>query len=93
LHLKHVNFRAGVEGLLNDGLVGATLTPEGALQRLVRPQAGVDLAEAVGAGEDSDEGVVELLDGAMPDGLLLDVEVLTDSVEEPETADLDADSG
>src|SRR5215213_6193525 len=93
LHLEDVDFGAGVEGLLDDRLVGASRTPEGALERLVAAQAGVDLAEAVGAGEDGDEGVLELLDGLMPDGLLLDMEVLTDGVEELESVDPDADGG
>src|SRR5215210_336519 len=91
LHLGDVACGAGVQGLLHHRLFSATLTPEGALQRLITAQARVDLAEAVRAGEDGDEGVVELLDGGMTNGLLLDEDVFLDRVKELERANLDAD--
>ncbi len=88
LHLRHVLFRAGIERLLHDRLLGATCSPEGTLQRLIRSDAGVDLAESVSAGEDGDEGVLQLLYRLMPHRLLQDADFLRDGVEELERFDL-----
>lgn len=43
--------------------------------------------------EDRDEGVVELLGRGMSNGLLRDVDVRSDGVEQPEAAEPEAESG
>ena len=91
LRLRDVLRRAGVEGALHDRLLGAGGAAEGALKRRVGAQAGVDLGEAVRTGEDGDEGVIELLDGCVPDGLLLDLDRLLDGGEELERLELEAE--
>jgi hypothetical protein len=93
LHLKHIDLCAGIESLLNHGLIRTGLSSEGSLQGLVGAQARVDLIEAVSARQNGYKCIVELLDGTVPDSLLLDVEVVADSVEELQRADLQAKSG
>ena len=55
---------------LDDRLIGARPAAESELQSSIRAQAGVDFREAVGAGEDRDQGVFYLFQGGVLDRLL-----------------------
>jgi hypothetical protein len=59
-------------------LLGAGPPPKGGLQRRVRAQPPIDLDEAVGPGEQSNERIVEFVDRRVAHGLLRDVDLLAD---------------
>lgn len=67
--------------------------PKARCKGAFRAPARVDLAEAVRASEDGDEGVVKFFDGRVADGLRLDEDVLLDGVKELERPDLEAEGG
>jgi len=72
---------------LDDRLIGARPAAESELQSSIRAQAGVDFREAVGAGEDRDQGVFYLFQGGVPDRLLMDAELFPDWREQVERAE------
>src|SRR5215207_7501076 len=74
-HLDHILLGARRERLLHHRLLGATLTAEGALQRYISSDPGLNLTEPVRPGENGDEGVLKLLYRRVLDRLLPDVDV------------------
>src|SRR5438045_9627087 len=70
LHLSHLLGTTSIERLLHDRLFGTGCAAKGVLQDRNTAQPGVDLDEAMGAGQDTDEGVVELVEWRMLHGFL-----------------------
>ena len=70
IQLGHLLSRTGIQGILYYRLVGTGAAAKGGLQRRVAAQAGVDLTQAMRAGQDADKGVVEFVDWRILDRLL-----------------------
>ncbi len=77
VHLRHIGLGARVQGLLHHRLFGTRLTTKGRVQAGVRPQAFVDLHQAVRTCQERDKGIIQFLDRGVDDCLLSNVDVVT----------------
>lgn len=92
LHFSNVLLSAGVERVLNDGRLGATRSAEGTLQSLIAAHAGITFIQPAGAGEDGDEGVVELFGRGKLHLLLRHMHGIPDRFKELELLQLEPNS-
>ncbi len=84
LQLYHIFCSAGIQGLLHHRLLGTRTSAKGLLQSRIGSQTRIDFYQPVGSGQQTDEGVRELVRWRMLDGFLLDLHRGADRVKQLE---------
>ena len=90
LHLHDILWRAGIQGVLHHRLLGTARASEGVLQGDIGPQARIDLHQAMGTSQQTDEGIVEFVAWAILDRLLRNLDLLSDRAKQVQFSELDA---
>lgn len=93
LHLGDIVVLASIKGVLHHGLFGASRFAEGFHERGIGPELGIDLDHAMGSGEQQDKGVGDLVNGRVLDGLLWDLQRLSDGSEQIDMVEILAEGG
>jgi hypothetical protein len=93
LHLSHVLAGCAVKRLVYDRLFGAAGASKRALQRLLGTQARVDLDDAVGTGQNADEGIIQFVSRRIFHGFLRNLYCLANWGEQIQVLDLDTNGG
>src|SRR5262249_37938635 len=93
LQLPNGLLSTGIQRILHHRLLGARAASEGRLQRRIGTHPPSNLDQALGTGQQGDEGVVELVDRRVAHGLLRDVHVVADGAKPVEVLQMRAQSG
>jgi hypothetical protein len=92
-HLADIRARAGIQRFLHYRLLSTAHAPECRLQGAVATQAGVDFDQPMRASQQTDEGVIQLVDGCVHDGLLSNPHPFSDRAKQIQLTHLDANGG